>query len=712
LSAFLPLSLRAALEAGIARALAGEVLQHDADVIDRDGRRLRFIVRYAPLAAPGVERPRVCFNAYDITDRAAAEDELRLRNHALSSVSQGVIIMDADRRVTYVNEGFTTITGYTPEDATGRNCTFIQGPGTDPAFTARLSRSLECGLAMEGEVLNYRKDGSAFWNDFIITPVRNARGELTQYVGVQRDITERRRHLDALAASQGRLQALFDHSNDAILLADEAGLHLDANPAACALLGYAREEIVGVHVSQVFGADGHAWSVAGWRDFLEKGRLSGECSLRRRDGTQVRAEFNAIARIQPGVHLSILRDVTERHILQARLLRQQRIESVGRLASGVAHDLNNILTPILMAPAILRPYLVDSGARMLLESVESSARRGSFIVRQLMTFARGDAGEKLALDLRDVLRDVGSIIRETFRKDLVLELAPVSAGAVFPVHGDPNQLHQAVLNLALNAADSMARGGRLILALERFEVCAADIADEPGARTGPHGLVTVVDHGAGIAPEHLDKIFDPFFTTKPFGQGSGLGLSVVLGIARGHGGFVRISSRPGVGTIARLYIPFRNEPTAPAAPVVAPPAAERPGEVGAGRVVLVVDDEAPVREIVRGILGRAGYEVHGANGADGAFSQIQASCGRLDLVLTDLAMPGVSGAKFIEMLRARRPDLPILILTGTDTRQDVPDALRATVSGVVAKPCDAATLLAAVERALVAREARAELPSR
>jgi len=702
LAAYLPSALHGLLQNGVSRALAGEVVQRDVDLRDRDGLRHRFIVRYSPLDDASASPRQVCLNAYDITERAAAEDDLRLRNHALSSVSQGVMVTDPQRRVLYVNEGFTRMTGYEQREVIGRGLRFLQGPETDPAFAERIRSTLAAGRSIEDEVLNYRKDGTAFWNDLTITPVKDANGVVTQFVGVQRDITERKRHQDALAASQSRLQALFDHSKDAILLADDGGAYIDANPAARALLGYEAHELRGLHFSRIFSPDDVGWAESSWREFLSVGQQSGECTLRRRDGSSVRVEFSAIASIQPGVHLSILRDVSERAALQSRLMRQQRLESVGRLASGVAHDLNNILTPILMAPAILRPYLAEPNARMLLDTIESGARRGSFIVRQLMTFARGEAGAKLPLDLRDVVKDVGAIIRETFRKELALEMAPVPSDSRFPVRGDANQLHQAVLNLALNAADAMPRGGRMIIALERTELTAAELGAEPGVPPGAFAVVSVVDHGAGIAPENLDKIFDPFFTTKPFGQGSGLGLSVVLGIARGHGGFARITSRVGVGTIAKLYLPIRRDGVSGSSSGSPFSTSESAGPFPAlaGRVVLVVDDEHPVREVVRNTLSRAGCEVLCAAGADAAFSQLQAAGRRVDLVLTDLAMPTVSGATFIEVLRGRRPDLPVLVLTGTDTREQLPASIRGHVRGVVGKPCEAAALLHAVEQAL------------
>lgn len=695
IAAALPPAFRRPVDANLKRALAGESLRHDADLVDRKGRRRRFIVRYTPLPAGEGREDRVCFNAYDITARVEAEDELRLRNHALSSVSQGVFIAGADRRINYVNEGFSAITGFTAAEVLGRYFDRPEHDGACPLLPPHELRPLAAGETAHFEFLDRRKDGTTFWSELTINPVKDQRGVVTQYVGVQRDVTERKVQQDELAASQARLQALFDHSNDGILLADEEGRCVEANPAACRLLAFTRDELIGRPTGELFAAAERGWADSAWRDFLVSGRQSGECTLKRSDGSQVRAEYNAIARILPGLHLSILRDVTERHTLQAQLIRQQRLESVGRLASGVAHDLNNILTPILMAPAMLRMHVSDVGARMLLETIESGARRGSVIVRQLMTFARAESGDKVVVDLRNVVRDAGSMIRETFRKEIALELVQPPATIAYPILGDANQIQQAILNLALNGADSMPRGGRLVVALSEVDLSPAEAAAELGARPGPHALISIVDHGTGIAPENMDKIFDPFFTTKPFGQGSGLGLSVVLGVVRAHGGFVKVQSRVGVGTIIKIHLPLRRDPPALTA------SAFRTGvAAGQGKTILVVDDELSLRDVLRQTLVREGFGVVCADGADAAFAQMQASGGRIDLVLTDLAMPGVSGAKFIEVLRGRRPELPILVLTGGDTIQDLPENLRPLVNGVVAKPCDACTLLSAVAFAL------------
>ena len=696
----LPALLSDSIKQSLALAMVGQVVDHDSALSDASGRLRRFMVRYTPLSDANGRTARVCFNAKDMTARIESADALRLRNHALSSISQGVLITDAELNVTYANDSFVGMTGFSRSEIIGLRCGFLDEQRTDADALAELRRKIEAGLPFSGEVLDQRKNGESFWSERSLTPVKDAQGTITQYVGVQRDITDRKRQQDELRYSQARLQALFDHSNDAIMLANDSGRYVEVNPAACALLGYSREELLKLGVGEIFSKSEHGLAEGAWHEFLETGTQRGECSLRRKGGTLSRADYSAIAHIQNGLHLTIFRDVSERHALQSQLLRQQRLESVGRLASGVAHDLNNILTPILMAPAMLRSFVTDAGARMLLESMESGARRGAAIVQQLLAFSRGEAGEKVRLDLHKVLRDSCAIMRETFPKSITVELAPVALQ--FSVQGDPNQLQQVVLNLALNAADAMPRGGRLVLSLEAVEISPSAAARDPDLIAGRHAVLTVVDHGTGIAPEILDKIFDPFFTTKPFGQGSGLGLSVVLGIVRSHGGFVRVTSRFGVGTIFKLHLPLLAEALAASAQTVKLAAVSRLPPAGAGRTVLVIDDEADVRDIIRLTLSHEGYQVIGAAGADAAFSQLQACGGRVDLILTDLSMPGVSGVKLIEMLHSRHPQQRILVMTGNGANCAVAPKLRDLVCGILPKPFEVSTLVLAVNQALQA----------
>ncbi len=682
-------------------AFAGEAVHHEVELHDCDGRAHWYAVTYAPVPARDGVIKRVCFNAQDITQRRLAEDAVRESEARFRGMADNAPVLiwmtGPGPGCHYFNQGWLNFTGRSMEQEVGDGWAEGVHPD-DQAACARLrADAFVHRRPITHEYRLRHHSGEYRWMTDTGVPRFAPGGGFLGYIGAVIDIQARIEAEVALRTNKRRLQALFDHSHDAILLADDEGRYVDANPAACRLLGYVREEVLALQVQQVLAVSDPAWAGGAWREFLAKGRTTGETALRRKDGSTVVVDYSAIANILPGLHLSILRDITERRVLQAQLLRQQRLESVGRLASGVAHDLNNILTPILMVPAMLRPYLRETNALMLLETVENGARRGSIIVRQLLSFARGMPGEKRRIDLRQVVRDALVIIQETFPKNIKVDWH--QPAAEMPVNGDSTQLSQIIINLAINGSDAMDKGGRLALSLEVVELDAEEARQNPDAHPGAYVVLTVADHGRGIVPEHLDKIFDPFFTTKPFGQGSGLGLSTVLGIVRGHEGFVRVTSRVGTGTLFKVFIPLHTAPDRPAASANGKPRLPS----GLGRMVLVVDDEAAVREIVRMILAQEGYQVMCADGADAALSQIQAVGGRVDLVLTDLAMPGVSGAKLVERLAHAHPGLPVLVMTGNDMDVNLPPELKTLTKGVLAKPFPSENLLEKVAQVMAGR---------
>ena len=261
-------------------------------------------------------------------------------------------------------------------------------------------------------------------------------------------------------------------------------------------------------------------------------------------------------------------DITEQKKLEAQFLRAQRLEGIGALASGIAHDLNNILSPVLMIAPLLRDSVPDADSRAMLDTIEGCAQRGAAIIKQLLTFARGTPGARVSLPAGYLLRDMDKIIRETFPRDI--HPRTVTSEDLWPLLGDVTQVHQALMNLCVNARDAMPEGGTLTMGATNVTVDAAFAAMALGAKPGSYVCVSVADTGTGIPPEDLDRIFDPFFTTKEIGKGTGLGLSTVLGIVRGHEGFVRVDSRPRQGTTFELYFP-----AAPKAEVASAPGARR-----------------------------------------------------------------------------------------------------------------------------------------
>ncbi len=388
-------------------------------------------------------------------------------------------------------------------------------------------------------------------------------------------------------------------------------------------------------------------------------------------------------------------DITERKKLETRLLHSQRLESVGTLAANkVAHDLNNILTPMLMVGTVLREKLTDPADRALFDQIEAGARRGAAIVRQLLTFSRDLPQARTAVDLGQLMTEMMDIMRGTFPREIEL-VARVPEG-LWPVTADPIQLHQVLMNLCINARDAMPAGGTLVLAAENLPA-HGELAPAAAAGAGRAVRLTVSDTGRGIPPEIKGRIFDPFFTTKEVGQGTGLGLSTVHGIVQSHGGTVTVESELNRGSSFHVILPASaTAPAAPAAPVpVTPPVRRRP-------LIVVIDDEPSVLALTARILAQAGCEVFAASGGEAALEFFATRAGAVDLVLTDIMMPGMDGLKLVPLLRQAAPQLKVIGVSGLDHSQRQAEMAAMGFAEVLRKPYDAPTLLAAVHRHLPA----------
>ncbi|HET7041133.1 MAG TPA: ATP-binding protein, partial [Gemmatimonadales bacterium] len=365
----------------------------------------------------------------------------------------------------------------------------------------------------------------------------------------------------------------------------------------------------------------------------------------------------------------------------------------GTLAGGVAHDLNNVLTPILMSIDLLRTAVTDPHDLETLETVGTSARRGAEMVGQLLTFARGMEGRRVAVRLDRVIRDAVAILRDTFPKNIRLVERPMAD--LWPLEADPTQLQQVIINLCVNARDALPDGGQVTIGAENVTIDEHHAARNFGARVGPYVMLEVQDDGTGIPPGVIDRIFDPFFTTKETGKGTGLGLSTTQAIVKGHGGFLRVFSEPGMGAHFRLYFPARPA-AVPAAAADEPVTLQR----GTGETILVIDDEAPIRHVARQALESFGYRVLlAADGVEGV-RHFTRHHDTVAVVVTDMMMPGMDGAATIEALLRIDPRACIIAMSGIDTHRDVTHVGAGRVRQFLAKPFTTPALLEALQRAM------------
>lgn len=816
----------------------------------------------------------------DITKSRHNQEQLRLLEACVAHLNDIVLITEPwpldepGPRIVFVNDAFTRVTGYTKEETLGRSPRFLQGPGTDRFALGRMRAALAKGLPSKEEVINYKKDGSAFCVEIDIVPISDLAGRVSYFVAVQRDVTARKEAADRLRRSNlryerqhvalarmirsGVMQAvhlesafrliteeiahamevervsiwrydqnrssivcqmlfeagarrhssglelrggdypayframeqneaivaddacsdprtcefaesylmpqgitsmldaplhvggvlagvlcqehvgprrtwlpeeksfatsmanfislvlaqwerrqvedmlrqqasLLDKANDAIIVLDLDHNITYWNKSAEILYGWTAREAKGSKVTELLYTDDAQFEEKNSR-VLTEGEWAGEIQQVTKTGEEVTVQGRWTlvrdAEGRPKCVLAINTDITEQKRLKDQILRSQRMESIGTLAGGIAHDLNNVLTPIMMSVDLLNLRVKDEASKETLETISASARRGADMLNQVLSFARGLEGQKAPVKISRVLRDMARIVGDTFPKNIHLRLKDeLAAGDA--VSGDPTQIHQVLLNLCVNARDAMPAGGTLTISAAQVMIDAQYAAMNIEAREGPHIRISVEDDGLGIAPEVLQKIFDPFFTTKDTGRGTGLGLSTALAIMKSHGGFFRVYSELGHGSSFHMYLPVQAEQAAEE-----PVAEDLVLPRGNDELVLLVDDEAAVREITRQTLEAYGYRVLLAADGVEAVTLYSKHQHEIALVMTDMRMPVMDGSTTIQVLMKMNPQVRIIAASGINSNSSIARAAGAGVRQFLPKPYTAETILRALHHVL------------
>lgn len=389
----------------------------------------------------------------------------------------------------------------------------------------------------------------------------------------------------------------------------------------------------------------------------------------------------------------IIRDITEKKRLEAQFLRVQRMESIGTLAGGIAHDLNNVLSPILTATELLQMRTTEEGTLRLLNIIQTNAVRGGEMIKQVLSFARGVEGDYVLLQPNHLIKEIVKILTDTFPKniEIVFSLSP----NLWHVNGDATQLHQVLMNLCVNARDAMPQGGKLRIEAENIEVDEHYARMNVEAKPGRYVRMLVQDNGVGMAAEILDKIFDPFFTTKKPGQGTGLGLSTVAGILRSHGGFINVYSEVGKGSHFTIYLPATQSQQPANQPTVR---TDLPH--GHGELILVVDDEQSIREVAKETLMAFGYEVITANDGTEALAQFAAHRHDVQVVITDMMMPYMDGPATIRALKKLDPEIRVIATSGLKANSRHAEIAQLGVNTFLTKPYTAEVLLRTIAQIL------------
>src|SRR6185437_3246928 len=430
---------------------------------------------------------------------------------------------------------------------------------------------------------------------------------------------------------------------------------------------------------------------------IEKGEWHGEFTQVRRDGTEIIIESRwTLVRDEHGAPKSILvinTDVTERRRIESQFLRAQRMESIGTLAGGIAHDLNNVLSPILMAIDMLQLKAADESSKKWFDVLRANAERGANMVRQVLSFARGVEGERVALQPKHLIKDIVKILRETLPKSIEINFR--LPDDLWIISADATQMHQVLMNLCVNARDAMPEGGSITIRAENAFVDENYARMHIEAKAGRFVLITVSDTGPGMSLEVQSRIFEPFFTTKEMTKGTGLGLSTALSIVKSHGGFINVYSELHRGSQFSVYLPAIETAEASEAGAL-----QTNLPLGRGELVLVVDDEESIREITRGTLETFGYKVLTANDGTEALAIFADKKNEIAVVLTDMVMPFMDGPATIRALQRMNPKVRIIAASGLGTAQRSGEGVLEGVAVFLTKPYTAEKLLNTLARVL------------
>ncbi|MCV3213266.1 response regulator [Plectonema radiosum NIES-515] len=481
--------------------------------------------------------------------------------------------------------------------------------------------------------------------------------------------------------------ALLDIATDAIFVRDLDNKILFWNKAAERLYGCRKEEAIGKRIQDIW-QNKHALQLQEALNILMKnGSWEGELYQTTKYDKEIIVESRWTLVPFDKKSQSILvvnTDITQKKQLEAQFLRAQRLESIGTLASGIAHDLNNVLAPILMTAQLLETQLHDARSKRLLPILVTNAKRGANLVKQVLSFTRGVEGDRTILQLKHLILEIRQVIKETFPKSIEVDCE--TSRNLWTVSGDATQLHQVLMNLCVNARDAMPNGGTLTISAQNFLVDEHYAKMHIDAKIGSYIVVVVADTGIGITHEVLDRIFEPFFTTKELGKGTGLGLSTVLGIVKSHGGFINVYSEVGKGSKFEVYLPAQETTETPEEKELELPH-------GSGELVLVIDDEPSIREITKTSLEAYNYKAITANDGIEAIALYAEYRDKISIVLTDMLMPSMDGITTIRTLHKINPKVKIIAISGLATSDKMNAAYDLGIKAFLSKPYTAKQLL-------------------
>ncbi|MEA5502581.1 PAS domain S-box protein [Halotia wernerae UHCC 0503] len=634
----------------------------------------------------------------ELAERKRAEEALQqsenLYRQLVENQSDVIVRTDLQGRLTFANQAACQTFGLQSDELRGQSLFEFFYPDDLPqtmknmkvlAFPPhRLFVNEQRALTVNG----------IRWFQWNVTTITDELGEVIETQGVGRDITERKQAEQKIKEQA----ALLDITTDAILVKDFSGQILFWNQGAERLYGWQADEILGHNAEELLYKETSPLLIAALQDVIERGSWQGELDTVTKSGQSIIVESRwTLMRdeaSQPKSILSVDTDITEKKQLQSQFLRTQRLESLGTLASGIAHDLNNILTPIMLSSQMLAPKLthLDARYKQMLLVIEDNSKRAADLVKQILTFSHGSQRQSVSLEIEHLLLEIEQITHSTFPKSIQIR-KNLPKQKLWTIKADSTQIHQVLMNLCVNARDAMPKGGTLEISANNF------FADENFARmkwdakVGPYLVMTIKDTGFGIPPLILERIFEPFFTTKELGKGTGLGLSTAIGIVKKHGGFISVESVVGKGTQFQVYLPALKESISQQAEISLLPH-------GNGELILVVDDEAAILEITKTSLEDSNYRILTASNGIEAISLYAQHKNQISMVLMDIMMPDIDGLTAIGIMQQMKPQVKIIGISGIAMNNQIVASAKVDVNVCLQKPYTINQLLCVINSLL------------
>jgi two-component system, cell cycle sensor histidine kinase and response regulator CckA len=643
--------------------------------------------------------------AMNIDGRKQAEQRLQLQAAALEAAANSIVITDKSGNISWTNPAFTRLTGYTLEEVQGKNPRVLNSGQNNPVLYKNLWQTILKGDTWRGEIVNRRKDGTVYSEEQVITPVRSEDGEITHFIAIKDDITKRKQRDAELKQAEEKYRALFEDAMVGIYQSLPEGRFINVNPALAKICGYETPQELITEIHDL----AHDWYVDPKRRdefkrmLAKKGAIHDfEYQARRKDGSKIWLLQNA--REVRGDHGNLMyyegtvHDITERRSLEDQLRQAQKMEAVGRLAGGIAHDFNNALSVINGYSELLQMSLSsDETLKKQAGEIQVAGQRAATLTRQLLAFSRKQTIQPSVLDVNSVITELEKMLHRLIGEDVRLEIT--LGEQLWPIKVDQGQLEQVFMNLAVNSRDAMPNGGKLLIETCNINLDEMYVRRHPYAKAGAYVMLSISDTGLGMDKETQSRIFEPFFTTKEMGKGTGLGLSTVYGIVKQSQGYVSVYSEVGKGTTFKIFFP-KSEGEAQVLPsrLAAVPAS------GHQETILLVEDDRSLRELTKRSLQNRGYKIIEAEDGKAGIEVARQYGGAIHLLLTDVIMPGLSGAELAKHLSVQRPDIKVLYMSGYTDDLIAYHGILDAGTMFIEKPFDLNSLLTKIYAALNSRK--------